>query len=90
MRRESIVVDWIGADDEAVRAFRGVAGVASVDAAGGVIQIAVDDAAAVAPRLFEAAPRGIVGLRIRAATLEDAYFQYVARNAGAVEEEVRT
>lgn len=81
LRRESIIVDWAGKPAEAVRVLTSIDGVASVDMDGPLVQLAVDNAPIVAPRLFAAAGASITGLRIRQATLEDAYFQYVARRA---------
>jgi len=83
LRRESIIIDWTGDPDEARHSLGRVEGVASVDIDGPVVQLAVDNAASVAPRLFAVAGGSIVGLRIRPATLADAYFQYVARRTVA-------
>lgn len=85
LRREAVRVTWregAAAERAQVEAMPGV-GVLSF--AEDTLHVTVDDAAAFIPRLFATGGRAIRAVSVEAASLEDAYFQHVARRASAPE-----
>ncbi|OAI40810.1 hypothetical protein AYO38_05105 [bacterium SCGC AG-212-C10] len=89
LRRESLIVEWTEPSPSALERLARAPGAGNVTVEGETVQVMADDAAAIVPLLFEIAPGAIRSVRIRPATLEDAYFQYVGRRADAVMEAMR-
>ncbi len=84
LRRQAVRIELAeGAGEEAAARLAAVAGEGAVTVANGVILVTTDDAAGLAPRLFEAAGAAIRSVRIEEASLEDAYFQHVRRRVKA-------
>jgi len=79
LRTQALRVTWDQPGDEALDVVRGWPETGSVTSDNGQLLIVTDDASGVARKLFDLAPDSIRGITISAATLEDAYFQHVAR-----------
>jgi ABC-2 type transport system ATP-binding protein len=79
LRRQTIRLELSEPAGDAVARVAQVAGAENLTAVDGEWLVTSDDAAALAPRLFEAAGGAIRALRIDEASLEDAYFQFVQR-----------
>lgn len=81
LRRESLIVELLAAEDAELALLAGLPGAAQVAFDGTTAHIATDSAATLVPRLFETLPGRVRAVRIQEATLEDAYFQHVGRRA---------
>ncbi len=79
LKREAVRVTVEGLTAGQLAAVEQAAGEGQVVAQDAVLHITVDDAAAFVPRLFAIAPGAIRAVAIEQSTLEDAYFQHVAR-----------
>ncbi len=84
LKRESVRVRWDSPTEEQLATVSRWAGEGQVTTQGGSVHIAVDDASAFVPRLFELAPGAIRSVAIEKASLEDAYFRHVVRRTPAV------
>ncbi|MEX2081266.1 MAG: ABC transporter ATP-binding protein, partial [Dehalococcoidia bacterium] len=74
LRRDSVRLDWPAASDADLATIGAWPECGSVNREGTEVLVSVDDAAAFVPRLFALAGGSIRGVRIDAASLEDAYF----------------
>ena len=63
-----------------------IPGAGEVSEADGVVAVTTDDASALVPHLFEAAPGVVRSVQISAASLEDAYFFHVGRRGEGARE----
>ena len=79
LRTQALRVAWEQPPAGALEKLRSWPETGSITADDGQLLIVTDDASAVARKLFDLAPASIRGITISAATLEDAYFQHVAR-----------
>lgn len=85
LRREAVRVTVDGLTPGQLSEVEQAAGAGQVVAQDEVLHITVDDASAFVPRLFAIAPGAIRTVTIEQSTLEDSYFQHVARQpAGSV------
>ncbi|MDZ7728431.1 MAG: ATP-binding cassette domain-containing protein [Dehalococcoidia bacterium] len=87
LRRDAIRIEWPGATQDDLDRVAALDGVGSASFEDDILQVSVDDAKAMVPRLFALAPDRIRGINIHEATLEDAYFQHVAHRARHAERE---
>lgn len=78
LKRDAVVVEFEAIPDGLVTALRGWTSIGSVTVEGETIRLTVDDAGAIIPKLFAETPARITGIRVREATLEDAYFASAA------------
>ncbi len=83
LKREAVRVTVEGLTAPQLAAVEQAAGEGQVVAQDAVLHITVDDASAFVPRLFAIAPGAIRAVSIEQSTLEDAYFQHVARQPAA-------
>lgn len=81
LRREVLRVTWPAASEGEIATVAGWPGVGPITREGDLVHITVDDASALAPRLFALGPGEIHALSIEQSSLEDAYFQHVGRRA---------
>jgi ABC-2 type transport system ATP-binding protein len=79
LRTQALRVTWEDPEQGALDELRTWPETGSVTADDGQLLIVTDDAAAVARKLFDLAPASVRGITISTASLEDAYFQHVAR-----------
>ncbi len=77
LQREAVWLEWPNAQESDLEAVWKWSSVGSVTAEDGTVQLTVDDATSVVPRLFRIPGADIRGVRIHPATLEDAYFHHV-------------
>ena len=84
LRAESALFDW-DATGDTVAALGRLPGAGVVSAKDGRVMVVTDDAARLVPEAFRIANGGIRSVSIRRATLEDAYFQVLAREPRSVE-----
>ncbi len=75
--RESVRLDWPGVTEDELELAARWPGSHSVSREGDRIQLTVDDAGAVVPKLFEIGRGRIHQVQIEVASLEDAYFLHV-------------
>ena len=77
LRRDSVRVEWPAFPAALADTLAAWPDVGRVTCAPPIVHITVDDAATFVPQLFRLADGAIQGIRIRASSLEDAYFQWV-------------
>lgn len=81
LRRESVRIELSQSEGDARARIAAIPGAGEVATDGETLIVTTDDASSFVPRLFEAAPGAIRGVRISTASLEDAYFQHVRRRS---------
>ncbi len=84
LRKESVRIGWPAASETDLAQIASWPGTGDVSRQGETVLITTDDASTFVPRLFELAPGAIRTVSIAAASLEDAYFQYVRRRSEGV------
>jgi len=81
LRRDAVHITWPGVTRERVADLASWPGAGEPVLSGDEVMVPVDDAAVFVPGLFAFAPTEIRAVRIEASSLEEAYFQYVGRDA---------
>lgn len=82
LRRQAVRVDVEGSGEGLAERIAGLPGAGEVAVRDGELLVTTDDATRLVPEIFAAAGASIRAIRIDAASLEDAYFQYVERRVG--------
>lgn len=79
LRRQAVRVELDETSEQVVQRIAALAGAGEVAVRNGELLVTTDDATRLVPEIFAAAGPAIRAIRIDAASLEDAYFQYVER-----------
>ncbi|WP_322797450.1 ABC transporter ATP-binding protein [Tepidiforma sp.] len=79
LRRQAVRVELDETSEQVVQRIAALAGAGEVAVRNGELLVTTDDATRLVPEIFAAAGSAIRAIRIDAASLEDAYFQYVER-----------
>lgn len=81
LRREAVRLTWLDVTDDDLAEIAHWEGTGAVSRHGETVQISVDDASVLVPRLFAFARGRIRSVTIEQSSLEDAYFQHVSGRA---------